>query len=172
MTAELLVLRLVHILCGIIWVGSGIFSTFFLAPALGKAGPSVAGPVMGAMQQRRLFTIMPVIALLTLLSGFRLLQITSAGFSDAYMRSNMGRTFLWSGIAATLAFLIGLLIARPAGARAGRLGASLASLPEAERAAAGVELERLRRRSTLWTAIAMIFLIGAAAGMSVARYLG
>lgn len=172
MIAELLVLRLVHILSGVVWVGAGIFSTFFLVPALSKTGPAVAGPLMGALQQRRMFTVLPIVAVLTLLSGFRLLQITSAGFSEAYMASNMGRTFLWSGVAATLAFLIGVLIGRPAGVRAGQLGASLATLPEAERGAATAELERLRRRSGLATTIAMVFLIGAAAGMAVARYLG
>ena len=37
MMAELIVLRLVHILGGMIWVGTGIFNTFFLLPALGQA---------------------------------------------------------------------------------------------------------------------------------------
>ena len=72
MSTELVVLRLVHILGGIFWLGSGLFTTFFLIPALGRAGPAAAGPVMGALQQRRLFTVLPVVALLTILSGVRL----------------------------------------------------------------------------------------------------
>ena len=104
MTAELLLLRLVHILGGIFWVGSGLFTTFFLIPALGRTGPAAAGPVMGALQQRRLFTVLPTVAVLTILSGIRLLQITSAGFSGAYLATLTGRTFLWSGLAAIAAF--------------------------------------------------------------------
>jgi hypothetical protein len=127
---------------------------------------------MGALQQRRLFTVLPTVAVLTMLSGIRLLQIASAGFSDAYLASLTGRTFLWSGVAAVVAFLLSLLIARPAAVRAGQLGASLAALPESERASGVQELERLRRRSGVASIVAMVLLLGAAAGMAVARYLG
>ena len=172
MTAEIIVLRLVHILGGIFWLGSGLFTTFFLIPALGRAGPAAAGPVMGALQQRRLFAVLPIVAVLTMLSGARLMQIMSSGFSSAYLSSRPGQTLLWSGAAAVAAFLLSLLVARPAAARAGQLGASMATIAEDQRAARAAELERLRRRSAAASTVAMILLIGAAAGMAVARYLG
>lgn len=171
MSTEFVVLRLVHILGGIFWVGSGLFTTFFLMPALGRVGPA-AGPVMGALQQRRLFTVLPVVALLTILSGVRLFQIVSGGFAPTYMSSRTGQTFLWSGIGAVAAFILSLLVARPAAVRAGQLGAAMASLPEEQRAEQLGELERLRRRSGLASTVAMVLLLGAAAGMAVARYLG
>ena len=171
MTAELLVLRLVHVLGGIFWVGSGLFTTFFLLPALGKVGPA-AGPVMGALAQRRVYTVLPVVAVLTLLSGARLLWIVSAGFSSAWMESPTGQTFLWSGVAATVAFFVALLLARPSGMRAGQAAAALAAAPENERAARAAEVERLRRRAAITGMIAMVLLILSAVGMSVARYLG
>jgi len=172
MSAELIVLRLVHILGGTFWLGSGLFTTFFLMPALGRVGPAGAGPVMGALQQRRLFTVLPVVAVLTILSGARLFQIVSAGFAPAYMSSRTGQTFLWSGIAAIVAFLLSLVVARPAALRAGQLGAAMASLPVEQRAVRGAELERLKRRAGLASIVTMVLLIGAAAGMAVARYLG
>lgn len=172
MSTELLLLRLVHILGGIFWLGSGLFTTFFLIPALGRVGPAAAAPVMGALQQRRLFTVLPVVALLTILSGVRLFQIVSAGFQPTYISSRPGQTFLWSGIAAVIAFLLSLVVARPAAVRAGQLGAAIASLPEEKRAGQLAELERLRRRSALASIVAMVLLTGAAAGMAVARYLG
>ena len=172
MSTELIVLRLVHILGGIFWLGSGLFTTFFLIPALGRVGPTVVGPVMGALQQRRFFTVLPVVALLTMLSGFRLFQIVSAGFAPVFMASQTGQTFLWSGIAAVVAFLLSLLVARPAMLRAGQLGASMANLPEDQRAARVAELEALRRRSSLASIAATTLLITAAAGMAVARYMG
>ena len=172
MHAEILVLRLVHILSAIFWLGTGLFTTFFLIPALGRMGPAAAGPLMGALQARRLFTVLPVMALLTMLSGFRLLQIVSGGFDGAYLGSRTGQTFLWSGIAAVAAFVLSLVVSRPAAARAGQLGASLATAPESERAARSAEIERMRRRSGLASIVATVLLIGAAAGMSVARYLG
>lgn len=172
MTAELLVLRIVHILGGIFWLGSGLFTTFFLVPALGGLGPKTAGPVMGALQQRRLFTVLPVVALLTILSGVRLLHIVSAGFAPGYFDSRTGQTLLWSGVAAVFAFLLSLVVARPAALRLGQLSASLQTMPEAERAARSSEIERLRRRSGLASTVAMVLLVAAAVGMAVARYVG
>lgn len=172
MSAELLVLRIVHILGGIFWLGSGLFTTFFLIPALGGLGPKTAGPVMGALQQRRLFTILPLVALLTILSGIRLLHIASAGFASAYFDSRTGQTLLWSGVAAVIAFLLSIIVARPAAVRLGQLSASLPTMPEPERAARSTEIERLRRRSGLASIVAMVFLVSAAVGMAVARYVG
>src|SRR5262245_3589663 len=112
MAAEILVLRFVHILGGIFWLGSGLLVSFFLVPSLANAGP-VAGQVMGALQQRRLFTILPIVALLTILSGLRLIWIASAGFSASYFGTRTGMTFAIGGAAAILAFVLSLVVSRP-----------------------------------------------------------
>jgi uncharacterized membrane protein len=171
MTAELLVLRLVHILGGMIWVGSGIFNSFFLLPTLAQAGPA-AGQIMAGLQRRRLFTILPIVALLTILSGVRLMQITSAGFSPAYFASTSGRTYAWSGVAAIIGFLIGVFIARPAAMRAASIGATLAtSTDAAARASLSAALERSRRIGSIASSVSVVLVVLAAAGMAVARYL-
>jgi uncharacterized membrane protein len=171
MTAEILVLRLVHILGGMFWVGSGLFTTLFLMPTLAKAGPA-AGPVIAGLQQRRLFTILPIVALLTILSGVRLMWITSAGFSSVYFASALGRTYAASGAAAIVGFLISIVIARPAALRAASLGATLASTTDSTtRASLGVTVEGLRRRSAVASILAVALVVLSAAGMAVARYL-
>ena len=170
MLAELLVLRLVHVVGGVFWVGSALFTTFFLVPALAASGPS-AGQVMGALQRRRLFTVLPAVALLTILSGGRLLWITSAGLSDSYLASAMGRAFIGSAVAAVVAFAVGIVLVRPAGTRAAALGAMLATVPESERAARIAEMNALRQRGAAWGAVALALLLASAAGMAVARYL-
>src|SRR5688572_14244900 len=90
-SAELLVLRLLHVLSALVWVGSGIFTTFFLFPALKPGSPALM-EVMGGLQRRKLFTFLPITALVTLLSGARLLQIVSDGFSPAFFELRSGRT--------------------------------------------------------------------------------
>jgi uncharacterized membrane protein len=171
MTAEMLVLRLVHILGGMIWVGSGIFNSFFLLPTLAQAGPA-AGQVIAGLQRRRLFTILPIVALLTILSGVRLMQITSAGFSPAYFASASGRAYAWSGVAAIVGFLIGVFIARPAAMRAAKIGATMAtSTDETARSSQAATLERYRRTSSITSSLSVGLVVLAAAGMAVARYL-
>lgn len=171
MNAELLILRLVHILGAIFWVGSLSFTSFFLIPALGSS-PAVAGQVMAGLQKRRLFTVLPIVALLTIASGIRLLSIAAASSSGAYFSTPTGRTFAASAIAATVGFLLSLLISRPAFVRVGRLGASLAATPdEGARQRVTAEMQRLSRRVTVANAIVVVLLIFAAAGMATARYL-
>jgi uncharacterized membrane protein len=170
MTAELLVLRVVHILGGIFWVGAAIYSTVFLVPALSTMGPT-SGQVFAALQKRKLMTTMFVASLLAILSGLRLLWITSGGMSSAYMATPVGRGFAWSGGIALVAFLIGMLFSRPSGMRMGRIGAQLATATADERPALMEEMQRLRRRNTTSSGIVTVLLVIAAAGMAVARYL-
>lgn len=171
MNAELLVLRLVHILGGIFWVGSLMFTSFFLMPALGSS-PAVAGEVMAGLQKRRLFTLLPIVALLTILSGLRLLWIVSAGFSDAYLSTSTGRTFSASAVAAIVAFLLSLLVSRPSFLRVGRLSATLATTTDqGARQRISAEMQRLRRRVSIANAIVATLLLLTAAGMAIARYL-
>jgi uncharacterized membrane protein len=171
MNAELLVLRLVHILGGIFWVGSLMFTSFFLMPALGSS-PAVAGEVMAGLQKRRLFTLLPIVALLTILSGIRLLWIVSVGFSEAYLSTSTGRTFSASAAAAIIAFLLSLLVSRPSFLRVGRLSATLATTTDqGARQRISAEMQRLRRRVSVANAIVAALLLLTAAGMAIARYL-
>lgn len=171
MKAEFLTLRIVHVLGGIFWVGSLMFTSFFLVPVL-RSSPAVAGQVMAGLQRRRLFTILPIVALLTIASGIRLLMIASAGFSSEYFSTSAGRTFGAGAVAATIAFLLSVLVSRPGFVRVGRLGASLAATTDEgakERIAA--EMQRLTRRVTIANAIVAALLLLTAVGMAIARYL-
>lgn len=171
MTVELFVLRLVHVLGGIFWVGSAVFTTLFLAPALAASGAN-AGPIMAALRQRRLMTYLPIAAVLTIASGLRLMWLTSAHFSSGYLATPTGGTFAGAGAAATVAFLVSLLVARPAALRSAQLGGALSKAPEPERASIAAELARLRRRNELASTVVVVLLVAGAAGMAVARYLG
>lgn len=171
MKAELLILRLVHILGGIFWVGGMMYSTFFLVPALG-ASPSVAGQVMAGLQKRRLFTVLPIVALLTIASGIRLMWIVSVGFSDAYLSTPTGRTFSAGALAAIVAFLLSILVSRPGFLRVGRLGASLANTTdEGARQRITSEMQRISRRAAVANGFVVALLLLAAAAMATARYM-
>lgn len=169
MRLELLVLRFIHVLCGTFWVGSGLYTALFLAPALASSGVN-AGQVFAALAKRRLFAVLPIVALLTMISGFRLLWIASGGSLGAYVATGSGRTYMWSGFAAVIAFVLSLLVSRPAAVRMGALTAAMQSAPE-ERAAVERQIAALRRRSSFSSAAALTLLALCAAGMSVGRYL-
>ena len=125
---------------------------------------------MGALQGRRLMTVMPVVAALTILSGLRLYWIMSDGFSAEYMTSRIGAAFGIAGLLAIVAFVLGLAIVRPAMARAGALAQRLATIPEAERASLQQEIQRVRSRGASLSLVVSVLVVLAAAGMAVARY--
>jgi uncharacterized membrane protein len=169
MSVELIVLRLIHVVGGIFWVGSSLFTFFFLMPTVMQAGPAVAGPVMGGLQQRKLMVWMPVVAILVILSGLRLMMIVSAG--DAHwFQHRVGHFFSVAGGLAIIAFLVGVTVSRPAMVKAGKLGQSAVS-DAPTRAAIQEEIKRLQRRSYIGTMIVTWLLLASAAGMAIARYL-
>ncbi|MEO8620823.1 MAG: hypothetical protein ABI625_07145 [bacterium] len=169
MIAELLVLRFVHVVGGIFWAGSALFTALFLAPALSISGVN-AGQVFAALGKRRLFVALPLVALLTIASGARLMWIMSNGFASSYTASGTGRTLMASGAAALGAFLLSLLVSRPTAVRAAQLAGTLATAPEAERGRIAERAAALRRRGGVSSMIAVALLALAAAGMSIARY--
>lgn len=169
MQAELIVLRIVHVLGGIIWVGTGVFMAFFLAPSLANLGP-VAGQVMGGLQKRRFMVVLPVVAVLTILSGLRLMMIASGNFGAGYFQTPMGRTFAAAGLASILAFVIGIIVNRPAMLRIGKLQQSMASDP-ASKDRIAVEIRKLQQRMTMSGFLVIALLLFAAIGMSIARYM-
>jgi uncharacterized membrane protein len=167
---ELVVLRLIHVLGGIFWVGSAVFTTLFLAPALTSAGPA-AGTIMLALRKRHLMTVLPLAAILTILSGARLMWIASAGFASGYFTTAHGSAYAIAGAATIVAFLNAMLVARPVAIRCAALGQRLAAVPEPERSTLSMQLATLTRRNVVASAVTITLLVFGSAGMAVARYL-
>jgi hypothetical protein len=146
------------------------FQVFFLAPVLAEIGPG-AGPLMAAFVKRRIPVIMPLIALIAIVSGMWLFQRMSGGNMGALMATPMGKAFGFGGLIALLAFLIGVVVMRPAMMRSMKLAESIASASPAERANIQAELQKLRARGSLLGTVVAWMLLGTLTLMAVARYL-
>ena len=157
--ALLLLMRLLHILTGIFWVGTMMFNTAFLFPAFKDAGPDGA-KVAGGLAKRNFMVIMPIVALVTILSGFWLLWRVSGGFQSTFMRTGMGRAIGVGATCAIVAFIIGVVVVRPAMVQSMALAQS-----DPQRA------QVLRVRGDVAGRVVTALLVLAAAAMAVARYL-
>lgn len=171
MHAEILVLRILHIGGAILWAGTALFMSFFLMPALGQAGPA-AGPVMGALVKRRVFVVVPGIAVITMLAGLRMLWLTSLGFSAEYFASPIGQTYLAGTVLSLVAFAVFWTVNRPAMAEIMQLGPQIAQAPDAEKGALTARLDAARARAARGSQIIAGCLLVTIVAMSVARYLG
>ena len=166
-----IVLRLIHVVGGALWVGMATFVTYYLQPAVQEVGPD-GGKVMAAIQRRGIMTLMPILAVLTLVSGLWLYMRAAGGQHGAYARSGPGMAFGLGGLAAILAWLTGMLVMRPAMLKAMTLAQSLgASASAEERQRIGAESQRLRARAAVAGKATTHLLFLAIAAMAVARYL-
>jgi len=167
----LLLLRLVHVVGGALWVGMAVYTAVFLVPSIEEAGPD-GGKVMAALQRRGILTVLPALAVVTLLSGVWLYWRAAGGQPGAFGRSGPGLAFGVGGVASLAAYAIGILVLRPSMMRAGSLMAGIGpALPEAERAARLGEARRLRARGASAGRLVAGLLLLAVGAMAVARYL-
>jgi uncharacterized membrane protein len=170
MHAEFVALRFIHVLSGITWVGAGIFSAFFLIPAI-SGSPETTMQVLSGLRRRGFFIFLPVVAALTVLSGLRMLWIDSAGFAGSYFDSATGKAFGWGGLSAIIAFIIAYGVALPLNIRTGKFAARLKDATPGDRDRLSAALNRTRQLAARTTMAAVLFGILAASAMAVARYL-
>lgn len=170
MNLLLLVMRLLHIGLGAFWVGTMIFVTAFLFPAVRDAGPDGAKVVAG-LARRGFLVVMPVVAGLTILSGLWLYWRVSGGFQPAFMHSRMGITVGFGAAAAIAAYVIGVAVVRPAMTQATALGESAARASAAERDAQLAAAQGLRVRAAAAGQVVAVLLVLAVAAMALARYI-
>ena len=161
--------RVLHVVLGVFWAGALVFNAAFLLPAVRDAGPEGAKVAAGLMR-RHFLDIMPIVALVTVLSGLYLYWRVSGGFAAEYMGSAPGIVYGTGSVAALTALALGVGILRPSMLRAAALTQSLAGLAAQEAEQALTTAQALRARAGT-VARAIAWLLGAAAvAMSLARY--
>ena len=166
----MILLRLIHVLLAIFWVGSASFTAFFLIPSL-RETPATMGQVGQALNKRGFMTFMPIAGLLVILSGITMLWITSSGHIHDYMQTGTGHTFVMAGGVGILSLLMGVLFTKPANMKVGMLGAQLqAATDAAEKTRLQGEMAAAGKKAGMLTLITTILMLIAAAGMAIARY--
>lgn len=165
----LVILRFMHIGAGVFWAGSFFFIGRFLMPSIQAAGPA-GGKVMQELAARKISQVMPVVALVTILSGLTLMWITSNGFAAVWTQSRMGITLMIGGGAAIAALLGGITFVRPAMMKLPELAQAAEKLAGAERDAKLAEYKALERRAATANGAVGGLLYLAVLAMAIARY--
>jgi len=166
----IIVLRGIHVVGGALWVGAMVFIAFALGPAVEEAGPGAA-MIMPALQRRGVMTVLPLLGLATVVSGLGLLWVVGGGDLAGFLGTPTGLALGLGGFAALVAFLIGILVARPATMGAAAIFQTLASAPPGEQAGRLAAATELRTRGIKAGRYVAILLLLSATGMAVARYL-
>jgi uncharacterized membrane protein len=161
--------RVLHVFLGVFWAGTLIFVAVFLGPSVRDAGPDGA-KVMAGLVRRRFLDIMPVVAVLTVLTGFYLYWRVSAGFHSEWMGSATGMTYGIGAVASLIALGLGLGFLRPAMLRSAALSQAAASAAPEERDRALTAAQALRARAGKVGQVIALMLAVAVITMAAGRY--
>ena len=160
----LFLLRAIHVVGGVLWVGGVVVVTFYLLPATLAVGPAAQPMMQFIMGRRKLSVYLMLVAILTTLAGV-LLMVRNISLTDgAWARSPMGIGISAGAAAAILALIVGMAVNAPAAKRmSGPPKPGVPPLTDEERAG-------LMRRIAFGSRITMILLGIAALLMATARY--
>lgn len=170
MDMEIIVLRLLHIVFGVIWAGWAVSLWLFVEPAARASGAAGGVFMQNITGNTPLLKVMTIAPLLVIIAGIRLLWITSGGFDGAWMATSQGITLLLGSVSGIVVFIYGMMVMRPAGMRMGALAQQIqagGAPPTPEQLA---EIGKLRQTLSTGGRIAAIALIVTTALMSVARF--
>lgn len=166
MNILIIILRVLHIVAGVFWVGTAMFSTFFLTPAMAASADSGRALMDYLMSKARLSVRMSAASGTTVLAGAILYWIDSAGLTSAWTTSGPGLGF---GIGALLA-LLGMGLGSMVGARAKKMG-QMATFTQGKPTPAQLaemqDAQKAMSQASLWSTIALIISL---ACMATARY--
>ncbi len=170
MDLYMVVLRVIHILAGIFWVGTLLFMLGFIVPAVRATGPG-GGPFMLSLLQRTRFRLaLPVAGLLTTAAGVLLYYRASDHFNSDWMSSTGGVVLSIGALAGISAFLIGMIVVRPITERLGRLLSDMSGQQGPPSEGQSAEMRRLQERNGRFSLYVAVLMIVSVVGMAAARY--
>jgi len=171
MDTYMVVLRIVHILAGVFWVGAALTTLLFIQPTAREVGPAAGPFMMHLAGRKRLIDFVLSAAGLTVLAGLLMYWRVSGGLDGDWLASAPGISLTIGALCAIAAFSLGLTIVRPtimATLAIGREVAASGGPPTLEQ---GGQLQALQKRGKAVGQVIVPLLIVAVIGMAAARYL-
>jgi uncharacterized membrane protein len=165
-----LVLRFIHIVGGVFWVGAVFLMVGFIFPTVRESGAHGGRFMQDVMQRRRLSVYMNTAAGLTMLSGFVMYGRLLAATDGAWGATRAAMTFGIGGLATIIAAIIGGAVVGRGGQRLAKLGAAVQASGAPPSAEQGAEMGRIQARMGKAMRVVAVLLLIAVTSMAIARY--
>ena len=166
------ILRLVHIVTGVIWVGSLFVVVVFVQPSAAALGPAGA-PFMSELRRRRFVDVVFIDALFTIVAGSFLYWHdwhTYRSFGD-WIGSNFGAALTVGALLAISAIVIAGLVTRPTIGGLVALGKQIAESGASPTPVVAARIGVLQRRLVVAERVSFALAVLAVAAMASARYI-
>jgi hypothetical protein len=168
----MLVFRLLHILAGVLWVGSSFLFVAIIGPSAAEVGPS-AGPLLeAAVKKRKAAKVVTWFGIVAVIAGWVLWlrnasQATSLG---DWVASSYGLVLTIGGVLATIAAIVGYSGVGRNVERMVDLSGEVAALPGPPTPEQQGELDRLGGALERHGKLDLVLLLLAVIAMATARY--
>jgi uncharacterized membrane protein len=171
-SAFFIVFRLLHILAGVLWVGSAFLFVGFIGPAAAEVGPS-AGPLLtAAVKKRKVAKVITGLGFATVLAGWALWlrDASLAGSWGDWLSSRFGLVLTIGGVLATVAAFVGTIGVGRNVERLVDLGGEVARSGGPPSAEQQSRLDHLGRELERHGKMDLALLVLAVVAMATARY--
>lgn len=166
----IILLRLLHVVGGLMWVGSVALAVLFVTPTARALGPA-GGQFMSHLVNKTRFPVyMPLLGIVTILAGLALYWHDMSISGGSFASSHMGMTYGIGGVSAVIALIIGAAVTGRTTNELGRLSAAVQAQggpPSPEQAA---QLATLSGRLRGSAQITFVFILITSVAMAIARY--
>ena len=168
----MLAFRFLHIVAGVLWVGSAFLFSGFIGPSAAEVGPS-AGPLLTVLvKKRKVPMVIKALSGITVLAGWIiwLRNMDAYGGLGEWLGSSFGLVLTIGGVLATVAFVIGLIGVAPNVERLVDLGGQIAAGGGPPTPKQAAEMHRTQRALETASKADLVLLLLAVAAMATARY--
>ncbi len=159
-------LRIIHIVGGVFWVGGSLVMTFFVVPSIGAMGESGQKFVGYLMNNLKFSSRMAAASGLTVLAGAILFGL-DARAGAAWARSSFAIGLSIGAGFALIGFVLGILVNRSSKAMA-QLGAQFQGKPTPEQL---TQMQTIQKQQATYSTLSTVALVLAVVFMAIARYL-
>ena len=159
-------LRIVHIVGGVFWVGGSLVMTFFIVPTVGAMGESGQKFVGHLMNNLKFSNRMAAASGSTVLAGIILFGL-DARAGATWVRSTFATGLSIGAGFALIGFVLGILVGRTSKAMA-QLGTQFQGKPTAEQLA---QMQTIQKQQATYSTLSTVTLVLAVVFMAIARYL-
>jgi hypothetical protein len=170
MTAMTIVLRLLHIIMGVLWVGGIGLLVMFIMPAVGRTGPTGGQFMQHLIRNTKMTAYLPTLGVVTVLSGFGLFWRDMRMSDGAFAASRSGMTYSIGGLAAVITLFVGGIMTGGSAAKIGKIMAEAGAAGGPPTPEQSQRIAALQARMRLGGRLSFALLLVTVVTMAIGRY--
>lgn len=168
----MLVFRFLHIVAGVLWVGSAFLFLAFIGPSADEVGPSAQPLLTAAVKKRKASKVVSGLGVTTVVAGWALWlrSMSIHGSLGEWVTSSFGLVLTIGGVLATIAAVLGVIAIAPALERLIDIGNEVARSGGRPSTEQQHRIDQLRASLQSHGKIDLVLLLLAVTAMATARY--